>query len=72
MDSNVPIKDAFKIADDVLRQGVKGISEIITVGCGGAGQTPKARGVALLAQSRQRGWVLPPLTGKETGKGLAA
>ncbi|GFR51949.1 hypothetical protein Agub_g14471 [Astrephomene gubernaculifera] len=31
MDSNVPIKDAFKIADDVLRQGVKGISEIITV-----------------------------------------
>lgn len=31
MDSNVPIRDAFKIADDVLRQGVKGISEIITV-----------------------------------------
>ncbi len=31
MDANVPIRDAFKIADDVLRQGVKGISEIITV-----------------------------------------
>ena len=31
MDANVPIKDAFKVADDVLRQGVKGISEIITV-----------------------------------------
>jgi hypothetical protein len=31
MDSNVPIKDAFKMADDVLRQGVRGISEIITV-----------------------------------------
>ncbi|GIL67181.1 hypothetical protein Vafri_20611 [Volvox africanus] len=31
MDTNVPIRDAFKIADDVLRQGVKGISEIITV-----------------------------------------
>ena len=31
MDSNVPIKDAFKVADDVLRQGVRGISDIITV-----------------------------------------
>jgi hypothetical protein len=31
MGANVPIRDAFKIADDVLRQGVKGISEIITV-----------------------------------------
>uniref|UniRef100_A0A7S0WSH6 Plastid division protein FtsZ n=1 Tax=Chlamydomonas leiostraca TaxID=1034604 RepID=A0A7S0WSH6_9CHLO len=31
MDSNVPIKDAFKMADDVLRQGVRGISDIITV-----------------------------------------
>lgn len=31
MDSNVPIKEAFKMADDVLRQGVRGISEIITV-----------------------------------------
>ncbi|MEW5299265.1 MAG: hypothetical protein WDW36_002298 [Sanguina aurantia] len=31
MDSNVPIRDAFKMADDILRQGVKGISEIITV-----------------------------------------
>lgn len=32
MDPKLPIRDAFKIADDVLRQGVKGISEIITVG----------------------------------------
>ena len=31
MDSNVPIKDAFKVADDVLRQGVRGISDIITI-----------------------------------------
>ena len=33
MDPNVPIKDAFKMADDVLRQGVRGISDIITVSC---------------------------------------
>ncbi len=31
MDSNVPMKDAFKVADDVLRHGVRGISDIITV-----------------------------------------
>lgn len=31
MDSNVPIKDAFKVADDVLRQGVRGISDIIII-----------------------------------------
>lgn len=31
MDSNVPIRDAFKVADDVLRQGVRGISDIITI-----------------------------------------
>ncbi|KAG1666624.1 hypothetical protein FOA52_005833 [Chlamydomonas sp. UWO 241] len=31
MDSKVPIKDAFKVADDVLRQGVRGISDIITI-----------------------------------------
>mmetsp|Transcript_12172 Transcript_12172/g.26171 ORF Transcript_12172/g.26171 Transcript_12172/m.26171 type:complete len:468 (-) Transcript_12172:595-1998(-) len=31
MDCNVPIKEAFKMADDVLRQGVRGISDIITV-----------------------------------------
>lgn len=29
--ANLPIKEAFKVADDVLRQGVKGISEIINV-----------------------------------------
>jgi hypothetical protein len=28
----VPVMDAFKVADDVLRQGVRGISDIITVG----------------------------------------
>lgn len=27
----MPIKEAFKTADDVLRQGVRGISDIITV-----------------------------------------
>lgn len=36
MDSNVPIKQAFKMADDVLRQGVRGISDIITVSAGDA------------------------------------
>jgi cell division GTPase FtsZ len=33
MDSNVPMRDAFKVADDVLRHGVRGISDIITVRC---------------------------------------
>ncbi|MCC6237942.1 MAG: cell division protein FtsZ [Dehalococcoidia bacterium] len=28
---NVPIKQAFEVADDVLRQGIQGISELITV-----------------------------------------
>lgn len=32
VDANVPVMDAFKVADDVLRQGVRGISDIITVG----------------------------------------
>jgi len=31
MDSNVPMRDAFKVADDVLRHGVRGISDIITI-----------------------------------------
>ena len=31
VDSNMPVTDAFRMADDVLRQGVKGISDIITV-----------------------------------------
>ena len=30
VDRNVPITDAFKLADDILRQGVEGISDIIT------------------------------------------
>ena len=29
--SALPLNDSFKIADDVLRQGVQGISELITV-----------------------------------------
>ena len=28
----MPLQDAFLLADDVLRQGVQGISDIITVG----------------------------------------
>lgn len=36
MDANVPIREAFKMADDVLRQGVRGISDIITVSNWGA------------------------------------
>lgn len=31
VDANVPVTDAFKVADDVLRQGVRGISDIITI-----------------------------------------
>ncbi len=31
IDKKTPITDAFKVADDVLRQGVKGISDLITV-----------------------------------------
>eukprot|EP00210_Caulerpa_lentillifera_P004738 g4522.t1 len=31
VDANVPVTEAFRMADDVLRQGVKGISDIITV-----------------------------------------
>lgn len=30
-DENTPLQDAFLLADDVLRQGVQGISDIITV-----------------------------------------
>ncbi|MBI5749493.1 MAG: cell division protein FtsZ [Nitrospinae bacterium] len=29
----MPLRDAFKVADDVLRQSVKGISELITMPC---------------------------------------
>ncbi|KAH7624554.1 hypothetical protein Ndes2526B_g00754 [Nannochloris sp. 'desiccata'] len=31
MDPNVPLSDAFKVADNILRQGVRGISDIITI-----------------------------------------
>ncbi|GMH35536.1 hypothetical protein BSKO_03404 [Bryopsis sp. KO-2023] len=31
VDSNMPVTEAFRMADDVLQQGVKGISDIITV-----------------------------------------
>jgi cell division protein FtsZ len=31
VDKRAPLNDSFKIADDVLRQGVQGISELITV-----------------------------------------
>ena len=31
VDANVPVGEAFRVADDVLRQGVRGISDIITV-----------------------------------------
>lgn len=30
-DEQMPLQDAFRLADDVLRQGVQGISDIITV-----------------------------------------
>ncbi|KAH9607226.1 hypothetical protein KSS87_021290 [Heliosperma pusillum] len=30
-DENMPLQDAFQLADDVLRQGVQGISDIITI-----------------------------------------
>ena len=31
VDKNTPIKEAFQMADDVLRQGVQGISDLITI-----------------------------------------
>jgi cell division protein FtsZ len=31
VDKKTPIKEAFKMADDVLRQGVQGISDVITI-----------------------------------------
>ena len=31
VDEQTPLQDAFHLADDVLRQGVQGISDIITV-----------------------------------------
>ena len=31
VDTNMPVTEAFWMADDVLRQGVRGISDIITV-----------------------------------------
>ncbi|MBE7511890.1 MAG: cell division protein FtsZ [Anaerolineales bacterium] len=31
MDKKTPLNEAFRIADDVLRQGIQGISEVITV-----------------------------------------
>ncbi|GAB4813633.1 hypothetical protein N2152v2_000679 [Parachlorella kessleri] len=31
VDPNMPVTEAFRVADDVLRQGVRGISDIITV-----------------------------------------
>lgn len=31
VDEHTPLQDAFLLADDVLRQGVQGISDIITV-----------------------------------------
>jgi cell division protein FtsZ len=30
-DEQMPLTDSFRLADDVLRQGVQGISDIITV-----------------------------------------
>ena len=32
----MPVTEAFRVADDVLRQGVRGISDIITVRCSSA------------------------------------
>ncbi|KAG8066597.1 hypothetical protein GUJ93_ZPchr0004g40453 [Zizania palustris] len=31
VDENTPLQDAFLLADDVLRQGIQGISDIITI-----------------------------------------
>ena len=30
-DDDLPVEDAFKAADDILRQGIQGISELITI-----------------------------------------
>ncbi len=31
VDASLPVREAFSVADDVLKQGVRGISEIISV-----------------------------------------
>ena len=31
VDASLPVTEAFRVADDVLRQGVRGISDIITI-----------------------------------------
>jgi cell division protein FtsZ len=56
VDSKTPIKEAFKMADDVLRQGVQGISELI-VGLGDMNldfadveTTMKGQGYALMGK----------------------
>lgn len=36
LDADMPVTEAFKSADDILRQGVRGISDIITVRVGKA------------------------------------
>ena len=44
-DPNLPIGKAFQVADDVLRQGVRGITDIITAraaSCRGAGPRDRA------------------------------
>ncbi|DBA74276.1 TPA: hypothetical protein ACH3X1_011057 [Trebouxia sp. C0004] len=48
VDANMPVTEAFRVADDVLRQGVRGISDIIT---GRASGKARARDAALAAIS---------------------
>ncbi|ADN01846.1 cell division protein FtsZ [Spirochaeta thermophila] len=58
---NTPLREAFKVADDVLRQGVQGISDLITrpgiinIDFADVRKIMKGRGDALMGVGRGRG-----------------
>ncbi len=59
VDANVPVTEAFKVADDVLQQGVRGISDIITVRCAAPAAHRNAHPMA--AQAAAANTALGPL-----------
>lgn len=54
VDANLPVTEAFRVADEVLRQGVRGISDIITV------NTHCLRAVSLFPSPVNQ-WIAPEL-----------
>lgn len=52
VDADMPVTEAFRVADDVLRQGVRGISDIITVShCTACASGNSKRGLHLPAHT---------------------